>query len=119
MASPGFPSQGLRGQRSSSACCRVAQRADDEGETPGERTRPDRAAGDPARPIASVALTVHNKSGIRIDCPWHRRGLRVARVPHSFWVAGHPDKIGSASCRERGCTYVLVSVGAVSLKKKK
>src|SRR3546814_15206293 len=29
-----------------------------------------------------------------------------------------PDKIGSASCRERVCQYVSISVVAVSLKKK-
>src|SRR3546814_13790644 len=29
------------------------------------------------------------------------------------------DKIGRASCRERVCQYVKISVGAVSLKKKK
>src|SRR3546814_17210917 len=37
---------------------------------------------------------------------------------------GAPDallanQIGSASCRERGCQYVLISWGAGSLKKKK
>src|SRR3546814_16655701 len=32
---------------------------------------------------------------------------------------GRPKQIGRASCRERGWQYVLVSVGAVSLKKKK
>src|SRR3546814_10983408 len=30
-----------------------------------------------------------------------------------------PDKIGRASCRERGCQYVSHSVVAVTLKKKK
>src|SRR3546814_20553687 len=29
------------------------------------------------------------------------------------------DEIGRASCREKGCLYVLISVGAVLLKKKK
>src|SRR3546814_20306062 len=29
------------------------------------------------------------------------------------------DQLGSASCRERGCPYVSISVVAVSLKKKK
>src|SRR3546814_11992155 len=29
------------------------------------------------------------------------------------------DKIGRASCRERVCQYVMISVGAVSLKNKK
>src|SRR3546814_15995286 len=28
-----------------------------------------------------------------------------------------PEEIGRASCRERGCKYVLVAVGAVSIKK--
>src|SRR3546814_12998455 len=31
---------------------------------------------------------------------------------------GDTGKIGSASCRERGCQYVWISVFAVSLKKK-
>src|SRR3546814_14501959 len=30
-----------------------------------------------------------------------------------------PDQIGRASCRERGCQYVSISVVAVTLKKKK
>src|SRR3546814_18492033 len=32
---------------------------------------------------------------------------------------GRPEQIGRASCRERVCQYVLISVVAVSLKQKK
>src|SRR3546814_15269521 len=39
-----------------------------------------------------------------------RRGVRPGETT---------DKIGRASCRERGCTYVWIPVVAVSLKKKK
>src|SRR3546814_13516589 len=51
-----------------------------------------------------------------------RRGKRQA-VSNGFARTGlrrHQQvaEIGRASCRERGCQYVLISVGAVSLKKK-
>src|SRR3546814_14773277 len=35
------------------------------------------------------------------------------------WASGAKGKIGRASCRERVCQYVYISVVAVSLKKKK
>src|SRR3546814_14414010 len=40
--------------------------------------------------------------------------------PPQIWTAGlwEERKIGRASCRERGCKYVYISVGAVYLKKK-
>src|SRR3546814_14579306 len=46
---------------------------------------------------------------LRVMTPRH-----ITRPERYFAV-----KIGRASCRERGCQYVLISVGAVSLKKKK
>src|SRR3546814_19543611 len=33
-------------------------------------------------------------------------------------INDHFEQIGRASCRERGCQYVLISVDAASLKKK-
>src|SRR3546814_20394084 len=38
---------------------------------------------------------------------------------HVAMVAIAGDELGRASCRERGCKYVSISVVAVSLKKKK
>src|SRR3546814_17991900 len=38
-----------------------------------------------------------------------------SRVPATAFLH---QKIGSAACRERVCQYVLISVGAVSFKKK-
>src|SRR3546814_18541068 len=37
---------------------------------------------------------------------------------HPHEADAHPEEIGRASCRERVCTYVCISVVAVSLKKK-
>src|SRR3546814_16551469 len=54
-------------------------------------------------------------------------GLPTDPNPPSNWVGirhktfltqGFSPQIGRASCRERGCQYVLISVGAVTLKKK-
>src|SRR3546814_5349223 len=43
----------------------------------------------------------------------------VTRAGHEAAKAGHePGQIGRASCRERVCQYVEISVVAVSLKKK-
>src|SRR3546814_16112100 len=39
--------------------------------------------------------------------------------PAKIVSPGNPPEIGRASCRERGCQYVYISVVAVSLKKKK
>src|SRR3546814_17228762 len=38
--------------------------------------------------------------------------------PFAADLARFAAKIGRAACRERGCKYVLITVGAVSLKKK-
>src|SRR3546814_16056480 len=48
---------------------------------------------------------------------------RLAAMPRAgqrrcYALLLRPTKIGSASCRERVCTYVSISVVAVSLKKK-
>src|SRR3546814_13606053 len=39
-------------------------------------------------------------------------------APTHYDQHGHADQIGSASCRERVCTYWSISLVAVSLKKK-
>src|SRR3546814_16518372 len=44
--------------------------------------------------------------------------LRKARVPPKFRIF-RAQKIGRASCRERVCPYVSISVVAVSLQKRK
>src|SRR3546814_16288086 len=47
-------------------------------------------------------------------------GMTRARLPQdAFYLLAFAVQIGSASCRERVCQYVYVSVVAVSLKKKK
>src|SRR3546814_11405400 len=48
-------------------------------------------------------------------------GRRRQMDPHAaaFRAGSHQPEIGRASCRERGCQSVLISVVAVSLKKKK
>src|SRR3546814_19780719 len=48
----------------------------------------------------------------------HRHALR-ALAPTDLAYLARWRKIGRASCRERVCQYVWISVGAVSLKKKK
>src|SRR3546814_12678408 len=61
------------------------------------------------------------------SAPW--QGVRDARSfgpacvqprsrPGSIYAEDYPAKIGRASCRERVCQYVEISVVAVSLKKK-
>src|SRR3546814_16344527 len=60
------------------------------------------------------------------DLATHGGNGAVARNLHLAVVGGHEDravgalngKIGRASCRERVCQYVEISVVAVSLKKK-
>src|SRR3546814_15599187 len=42
---------------------------------------------------------------------------RYDEAPHAKRIARHLKKIGRASCRERVCQYVSISVVAVSLKK--
>src|SRR3546814_16907134 len=49
----------------------------------------------------------------------HDVGTTVSTLPTLPVVALSALGIGSASCRERVCQYVLISVVAVSLKKKK
>src|SRR3546814_12727127 len=56
--------------------------------------------------------------------PCQQRRLRIkttrSRIDHDKIIAGAMhlgEEIGSASCRERECQYVLFSVVAVSLKK--
>src|SRR3546814_19717531 len=49
------------------------------------------------------------------------RGIGAAtwdRVAEGVMLAGETKKIGSTSCRERGCQYVEISVAAVLLTKK-
>src|SRR3546814_17727036 len=45
--------------------------------------------------------------------------VQVVMVEDELLAAEQLEEIGRASCRERGCQYVLISVVAVSLKKKK
>src|SRR3546814_13540011 len=51
------------------------------------------------------------------------RGSYLAEYSLGGFIAGFVrlpfNQIGRASCRERVCQYVYISVGAVSLKKKK
>src|SRR3546814_11553003 len=45
-------------------------------------------------------------------------GVDGARIDEIAAMAAEDPQIGRASCRERVCQYVSISVGAVSLKKK-
>src|SRR3546814_18010005 len=86
-----------------------AHRRIDVGVAPGDavarRAREEREAAH-ERAADAENVKVH---GIPIlsDCP---------RAPENPAVE---NEIGRASCRERVCQYVWISVGAVSLKKKK
>src|SRR3546814_16895634 len=54
-----------------------------------------------------------------IPLPTRIEKFTVLRSPHVDKKSREQfEKIGSASCRERVCQYVLISVVAVSLKKK-
>src|SRR3546814_16078792 len=74
---------------------------------------------------------VFSKGGACYDChtifaPQAGKGWRVAAVDQTprylqkgwFDHDAHQEKIGRASCRDRVCQYVYISVVAVSLKKK-
>src|SRR3546814_7697231 len=58
-------------------------------------------------------------SGARRGAVWHRAAPEVRRgpVPHDPGPVADPE-IGRASCRERVCEYVSISVCAGSLQKK-
>src|SRR3546814_14422204 len=61
--------------------------------------------------------------GIALDTPQTRLTLRrgdrtFAEGPGATRALGHLTEIGRASCRDRVCQYVSISVGAGSLKKK-
>src|SRR3546814_13015720 len=51
--------------------------------------------------------------------PHHAPGHLVAREGLGSRQVPRARQIGKASCRESGCQYVYISVGAVSLKKNK
>src|SRR3546814_1785972 len=73
---------------------------------PFERRQPGKERDRPHRSDGNVDPVI----ALRVRTP--QRQSRFARAP--------PDEqIGRASCRERVCQYVSISVGAVSLKKKK
>src|SRR3546814_12200005 len=76
----------------------------------------------------AIALVYVNKQDVWIDVSRLQGGERGSAVyaaaadyafntQHRF--IGDPAEIGRASCRERVCQYVVISVVAVSLQKKK
>src|SRR3546814_13525907 len=76
------------------------------------RSRGARERGFAAPPTAQAPVA----APARLDA----RSPRADRGRPGGPDAGHVDRqIGRASCRESVCQYVSISVGAVSLKKKK
>src|SRR3546814_20668099 len=58
--------------------------------------------------------------GVLFEHGWSQGFYRVQEGEHDSYIAtSMAQKIGRASCRERGCQYVSISVVAVSLKKNK
>src|SRR3546814_12323476 len=85
----------------------------------------------PRRQLA-LARRAKRRRGVRRSDQGRRLWSRRARSDAESGRRGMPrlfrrdlgrgrraDEIGRASCRERGCQYVSISGGAVSLKKKK
>src|SRR3546814_9283981 len=64
---------------------------------------------------SKCSVVVHDIEDV-VDRVEARRYVESERVPV---VTGVVEQIGRASCRERVCQYVSISVVAVSLKKKK
>src|SRR3546814_13463920 len=65
---------------------------------------------------SSVAKSPNPSPPVASPVPrWH--GCTASANPRSR-ASRRPGKIGRASCRERGCQYVLISEVAGSLKKK-
>src|SRR3546814_14133047 len=74
-------------------------------------------------PAAVRANRQHLREGLKLlaeQC-WLRQvhGTRVVDAAQCVAEAPAADEIGSASCRERECQYVEISVVAVSVNKKK
>src|SRR3546814_14521020 len=77
------------------------------GDDPGRRTAAGQAHGDFQR---------LERRARAVDAG--RTGRDLSRVRHLQAGQGLVEEIGRASCRERVCQYVEISVVAVSLKKK-
>src|SRR3546814_17242630 len=58
-------------------------------------------------------------AGLEVDLRELRRGRWPLLTHLAVRIITLAGEIGRASCRERGCQYVLILVGAGSLKKKK
>src|SRR3546814_17015626 len=90
----------------------------------GERVRPLMDFTDPMRVVGMLGLRqqrrplgIGSENGFERAC---RPGWRFLRDIADLRIARHLDReLGRASWRERVCQYVLISVVAVYLKKKK
>src|SRR3546814_13531021 len=90
------------------------------------RANPESATRYPARTRRTPRLTITSaSSGAAATQRAGRTGkMYTSRLPglkvkNNNTIALHPSKIGKASCRERVCQYVSISVCDVSYKKKK
>src|SRR3546814_20309740 len=71
------------------------------------------------RQIAWLGRTARPSTSVSALAFRNAREAAPSRATHQYFGLGHNQpELGRASCRERWCQYVYISVVAVSLKKK-